>query len=289
MISPTPFLSDLRTIFRVIFSALVFTCALATGAVAQHVSGGPGVAGHVSVPHAAHPVVSRPVTPFHPPLVSPGTRSFLIRPPYQVLPPRGFVVGYPYPNRPIRPRPRIYPILPPPGFGAFGIPFFGFGFGRGLGPGLWLGCDPFWFWNYGCNGLPFYGYPEFTEPLALPNDSQPQMEIQNWPVYYGEPNSQYPQLYLKDGTVYSVTDYWLVNGELHFKTAEENYTKVIEHEIDFGQLDLQRTIDVNTDRGFRFVLRNEPLQQYLRDYPETGSPVETPSEPASPGRMVVPQ
>lgn len=159
-----------------------------------------------------------------------------------------------------------------------------------MGTGLWPGCDPFWFWNYGCNGLPFYGYPEFTAPLALPNDSQPQMEIQNWPVYYyGEPNSQYPQLYLKDGTVYNVTDYWLVNGELHFKTAEDNFTKVVEHEIDFDQLDLQMTIDVNTERGFRFVLRNEPLQQYLRDYPDNGSPVETPSEPVPPGRIVVPQ
>jgi hypothetical protein len=199
------------------------------------------------------------------------------------------VVGYPNPNGSIRPRHRIYPILPPPGFGVFGVPFFGFGFGWGLRQGLWLGCDPLWLWNYGCNGSLSYGYPEYTAPLAFPNDSQPQMEIQNWPVYYGEPNSQYPQLYLKDGTVYNVTDYWLVNGQLHFKTVEENATKVVEHEIDFGQLDLQMTIDVNTERGFRFVLRNEPLQQYLRDYPDNGSPVETPSEPAPPGRMVIPQ
>jgi hypothetical protein len=262
---------------------------MATGAFAQYAVGHVGGAGHVSAPPASHPGVSRPLTPVRPPLVSPGTRSFLARPPYQALPPRGFVVGYPFPNRSIRPRRRIYPILPPPGFGVFGIPFFSFGFGRGLGPGLWLGCDPFWFWNYGCNGAPFYGYPEFTAPLALPNDSQPQMEIQNWPVYYGEANSQYPQLYLKDGTVYNVTDYWLENGKLHFKTAEENYTKVVEHEIDFDQLDLQMTIDVNTQRGFRFVLRNEPLQQYLRDHPDTGSPDEAPSEPAPPARIVVPQ
>ncbi len=106
------------------------------------------------------------------------------------------------------------------------------------------------------------------------------MEIRNWPVYYyGEANSQFVQLYLKDGTVYNATDYWLVNGELHFKTVEENYTKVVEHEIDFGLLDLQMTIDVNTARGFRFVLRNEPLEQYLRDYPSTGSPTDAPAEP----------
>ena len=203
----------------------------------------------------------------------------------QVLPQRGFVVGYPYPRRPIRPRRPIYPILPPPSFGVYGIPFFGLGFGWGLGPGYWLGCDPFWMWNYGCNGLPYDGYPAFTSPLAVPNYPQPQLEIQNWPVYYGGPNSQFVQLYLKDGTVYSVTDYWLVDGKLHFKTAEENYTKVVEHEIDFDQLDLQKSVDVNTERGYRFVLRNEPIQQYLRDHVDSASPAEPPAESAPPGKV----
>jgi hypothetical protein len=107
------------------------------------------------------------------------------------------------------------------------------------------------------------------------------MEIQNAPVYFfGEENSQYVQLYLKDGTIYNVTDYWLVNGELHFTKLEENGSKMVEHTIDFGELDLQKTIDVNTQRGFRFVLRNEPLEQYLRDHPFTGSPDEPRVDPA---------
>jgi hypothetical protein len=164
---------------------------------------------------------------------------------------------------------------------VFGIPFFGLGFGWGLGPGLWLGCDPFWTLNYGCYSSSFYGYgPEYTSPSFGPSYAQPQMELQNWPVYYGEANSQYVQLYLKDGTVYNVTDYWLANGELHFKTVEENGTKVVEHEIEFDNLDLQMTIDVNTQRGFRFVLRNEPLEQYLIDHPGSDSPAEAPAEPA---------
>ena len=92
------------------------------------------------------------------------------------------------------------------------------------------------------------------------------------------------QLYLKDGTVYNVTDYWLVNGQLRFKTVEQSGTKVVEHEIDFALLDLQKTIDENTQRGFRFVLRNEPLEQYLRDHPSSGSPDEAPADqgPAQP-------
>ena len=131
---------------------------------------------------------------------------------------------------------------------------------------------------------PFTGMALNTlRPCPRPSNSQPQpqTEIQNWPVYYGEANSQFVQLYLKDGTVYNVTDYWLVNGELHFKTVEENGTKVVEHEIDFGLLDLQMTIDVNTARGFRFVLRNEPLEQYLRDYPINRHAECAPAEPVS--------
>jgi hypothetical protein len=163
---------------------------------------------------------------------------------------------------------------------VYGIPFFGLGFGWGLGANMWWACEPVWMWNYGCNSWPYYGYGlQYTEPLAVPNYSQPQVEIQTPPVYYGVPNSQFVQLYLKDGTVYNVTDYWLVDGKLHFKTAEENYTKVVEHEIDFDQLDLQKSVDVNTERGYRFVLRNEPIQQYLRDHSDSASPAEAPTEP----------
>jgi hypothetical protein len=287
--------SDLGTIAWAIFAALVFTCVTATIAFAQHSPGPFGGVGHLSSPAASHPGVSRPVTPVRPPTASPAPRTFLVRPPVSgVLPARGCVVGYPYPHHPIapiRPRRPIRPIgfLPPPGFGVFGIPFFGLGFGWGLGPGLWLGCDPFWISNYGCNGLSPYGYgPEYAAPSLGLSYSQPQTEIQNWPAFYvgayGEAYSQYVQLYLRDGTAYNVTDYWLVNGQLHFKTVEGNGAKVVEHEIDFGLLDLQMTIDVNTQRGFRFVLRNEPLEQYLRDRPSTDSPDEAPtnSAPAQP-------
>ena len=277
----------LRTILWAIFTATVFTCAAGSAAFGQRGGGHFGGAGHVS-----RPAVSRQAAPIRPPLVSPGTRSFLIRPPVnELIPSPGFITGYPYPRRPIYPRGPIYPIgfLPPPGFGLFGLPFFGLGFGWGWGYGLWGGCDPYWGlgWGYGCNALPAYDYSSVISPYSLgPSNPQPQAQIQNLPAYYygyGGAYSQYVQLYLKDGTVYYVTDYWLVNGELHFKTVEENGTKVVEHQIDFGQLDLQMTIDVNTERGFRFVLRNEPLDQYLKDHPSTGSPEEAPPEPGPAG------
>lgn len=280
--------SELRTIPWTIVCAFAWICATATGAFAQHAGGRVGGAGHVTAPPASHAGVSRPVAPVRPPLVRPATQSFLVRPPNQrvILPPR-FVVGYPYPRRPIFPRRPVLPIgvFPPEEFGLFGIPFWGLGFGWGWGPGSYAGCDPFWSWGYGCNALPSYGYePEYTTPAPALSDSQPQMEMQNWPVYfYGEENSQFVRLYLKDGSVYSVTDYWLVDGELHFKLIEENGAKVAEHAIEFSQLDLQKTIDVNTARGFRFVLRNEPLEQYLRDHPPSDSPDEAPTDPVPAG------
>lgn len=40
-----------------------------------------------------------------------------------------------------------------------------------------------------------------------------------------------PQLYLKGGTVYNVTDYGLEEGQIHFTTGEESGTKPVEHVI----------------------------------------------------------
>ena len=296
--------SRFRILSAAAFLAGVLLCLTAPGALAQHGGGHVGGAGHVGGP-AAHPVGSRPIAPvrpiapFRPPVVVPGTGGFLVRRPVGgVVPPRGITIGYPFPRNPILPRRPIYPIYPigffPPGFGVFGIPFFGLGYGWGFGPGWWAGCDPFWGFNSGCAGVAPYEYsPGYTLPSVQPGYEGPQFEVQNWPVYYysGEQNSQYVQLYLNDGTIYKVTDYWLVNGVLHFKTLEDSGTKIVEHTIDFGQLDLQKTIDVNTARGFRFVLRNEPLEQYLQDHPMSESPDaapqnapdNVPAEPAPPG------
>jgi hypothetical protein len=60
--------------------------------------------------------------------------------------------------------------------------------------------------------------------------------------------------------VYDVTDYWLENGQIHFTVPGESATKSVEHVIGFDELDVQRTVDVNTQRGFGFVLRSEPTE-----------------------------
>jgi hypothetical protein len=274
-----------RTILRAMLVTFVFACATATGALAQHSGAHSGThaagATHGSASPAAHPA-SVPVAPIRLPAPGPVTNSFLVRPPLtRNLPPTSFRIGYPYPPRPpFIPRRPFVPILPfpPPSFGVFGIPFFGLGFGWGVYGGPWLGCEPLLYWGYACNGLPAYEYGpgNYSSPVQpYSPQPQPQAQIQNYPLFYGEPNSQYPQLILNDGTIYNVTDYWLEDGQLHYKTVEEHGTKVAEHTMDFDQLDLQKTIDVNTDRGFRFVLRNEPLEQYLIDHPPSDAPDET--------------
>jgi hypothetical protein len=60
-----------------------------------------------------------------------------------------------------------------------------------------------------------------------------------------------------------VTDYWRIDDQLHFITTEEGGTKSVPHIVSFGDLDVQRTIDADEVGGFRFVVRNEPVEQWL--------------------------
>jgi hypothetical protein len=73
-----------------------------------------------------------------------------------------------------------------------------------------------------------------------------------------------------------VTDYWVVDGQLHFTMPKQGGTKPVEHVISFDELDLQETINVNTARGFRFVLRNQPIEKYLGDNPKPSSSFSAP-------------
>jgi hypothetical protein len=41
---------------------------------------------------------------------------------------------------------------------------------------------------------------------------------------------------------------------------------------------VQKTIDVNTRRGFRVVMRDSPLEQYLRDHPDPMPPLLQPTQ-----------
>ena len=88
------------------------------------------------------------------------------------------------------------------------------------------------------------------------------------PTYFFLPSASAsrPQLIFKDGTTYTVADYWRVDDQLHFITSEEGGTKSVPHTVPFGDLDVQRTTDANTAQGFRFVVRDEPIEQWLQHH-----------------------
>ena len=60
-------------------------------------------------------------------------------------------------------------------------------------------------------------------------------------------------LYLKDGTTYAASDYWLQDGQLHYIV---NYGG--ESTLDMDELDLQRTVNENARRGVNFSLHPNP-------------------------------
>jgi hypothetical protein len=191
-------------------------------------------------------------------------------------------VSIPPVARPAVPRSRVSIGRPGVGFRAifpFGAPFF---FGRPFFPyrlafafnaDWWPAFCPFWGWGFGCIDLPTYGEIYGATPQ---NYVAPQ--IYEYPVYlYGREAPEMVELFLKDGTVIGVTDYWFVNGQIHFTVPEEG-EKPEEQVIGLDELDLQRTVDVNTRHGFRFVMRNEPWEQYLRDHPNETPPPVTPPQ-----------
>ena len=185
----------------------------------------------------------------------------------------------------VPPFPRRYPIYGP-GFGfggCFGPFFFGCGggfygggfyggFGLGLGYGYGYGyCDPFWGCPAGLYGGYYNGgyygnqiYNDSTDDSSVSNEFNPSR-------YWGP--SAPPEetgggggsasssdnevvLFLKDGTVYAITDYWIADNKLHYIT---NYGG--ENSIPLDQLDMQRTVDVNAKRGINITLRPTPQSQ----------------------------
>jgi hypothetical protein len=230
-------------------NSIVLFCALALAsfhvpvALAQHAGGHFGGAGvgatgaHVFAPPISHPAISRPPLPGRFPATVYRNGGLLYRP------------------NPFRPFPRYYPVY---GSLFFGAQSWWFWTNAGYNSCWWTSC--YLSWGYPYSALPFYQYPSGN------------VSVYQYPLYvYGGQSRDYPELYLKDGTVLTVTDYWLVDDQLHFRMMEDG-NRSVEHVIALDELDLQTTIDVNTRRGFRFVLRNEPMDQYLQHHPNEPPP-----------------
>jgi len=245
-----------KKFFIVVFCALA-VCGSTPLALAQHtaVHAAGGVAHIPSPPISRAPISAAPVIRA-PILYAPISSSRM-----SIAPSAGALgmTGFRPPRRPFRPFPPVLVIYEPPFF--LDSPFW-----RSNSCG-WTACDflSSWTLNY--------------TPASSPGSTNDISQVYETPEYvYGEERPDLPQLFLKDGTMLNVSDYWLVDGQLHFTMTEEDGTKPAEHTIPFDALDLQTTVNANTRRGFRFMLRNEPFEQYLRDHPEGPPPALTPPQ-----------
>ena len=234
--------------FLIVVSCTLPVCVATTLASAQHavVRSAGGVA-HQSPPPISHvPIVSAPS--IHAPI---STLRSSAAPSAGAL---GMARFHP-PRHPTRPFPPVLFLYESPFL--FGGPFWG-------SNSCWADCD-FWPWALG------------TATVSSAGPANYVSEVYEIPVsVYGDERPDLPQLFLKDGTILNVTDYWLVDDQLHFTMIDENGPTAVEHVIAFDALDLQTTVDANTRRGFRFMLRNEPIEQYLRDHPEGPPPIVAP-------------
>jgi hypothetical protein len=225
--------------------------------------------------HPVAPIVHPPVTPMHvspPPMYRPPVMATPMTRPHAVYspiytpplynPPRTGMIRTPGtygtsivlpPVRPIRPiRPPLVFVYSPQFF--FGDPFWR--------NSCWsTNCEFFWPWTFS------------TTTVSTPGPVNYVVQPPETPIYvYGGEREDFPQLFLKNGTILNVTDYWVVEGQLHFKVIEEPGQKPVEQALSFDDLDLQKTVDANTARGFRFVLRNAPFEEYAREHPEGPPP-----------------
>lgn len=186
------------------------------------------------------------------------------------------------------------------GFGFGFGPGFGFGFGPGFGLG-WGSCwgwDPFCFdsfaaWPpYGYFGSPAYdpyAYPPSVgyDPNYDPNyqnynpppgpSSAPSLAPANpnWDTSANAPGASDAAsapvvIYLKDGTSFSPSDYWISEDQLHYVLGGTEST------VDLDRVDLPRSNDENKKNGVKFWLRSAPNASPA---PSGAAPTPPPSGP----------
>jgi hypothetical protein len=169
---------------------------------------------------------------------------------------------------------------------------FGFGFGRGgfgwgawgwpwLGFGLW---DPFWvdpWWGWPAPGYGYYAYPppapypdsgyyppdDYNNPPPQADNESDSYSSQNsingdWITPNGPSPVQVPNaaalnvpilIYMKDGSVLTVRDYWMIDDEMHYLLMSGT-----EKTVDLETVDLPRTNTENAKSGVKFIFKSEP-------------------------------
>jgi len=187
------------------------------------------------------------------------------------------------------------------GFG-FGFGFGGWGFGWPW-LGFW-GWDPFWYnpwWGAGpAYGYGYYGYPDSnvysspdSGPYAPDDNSNPPPEQENLEAPDGNwvtPNGPSPAIapnsanlvvpvliYMKNGSVLTVRDYWMIDGELHYIVMSG-----AQRTVNLELVDLPRTNTENAKSGVKFIFKSEPsITAPSQPDAEPGSPNEPAPAPTN--------
>jgi len=167
---------------------------------------------------------------------------------------------------------------------------WGFGWGGwGWGGWPWLGYwgwSPFWYnswWGWPSYGYGYYGYPSVyiynssgysdqndnsaPPPQQYDQDNQGGQDNEggsngNW-IMPNEPNpSSLPNspginvpvlIYMKNGAVYSVRDYWMTGDVFYYVLMDGN-----QNSVSLEQVDLPRTNEENAKSGVKFIIKSEP-------------------------------
>ena len=214
--------------------------------------------------------------------------------------------GLRFPSRP----PLRFPVTPIPGtIGFLGLRYNPFFYGLGF-----PGCNPFVGLGFGCGLLsPYYGYgggyipaiypsqPAYPSEPPYPSDpvyssSDSSAALQYTPLLSqsqsigglaaeeligpGSVSAQFREetmLYLKDGSVFTVSSYTVTNGLLQYVTAYGQ-----RNDLSVDLLDLQKTIEANAARGVAFTL-TPPDSSLPRDSkPIPLGPAPAPEGPITP-------
>lgn len=77
-------------------------------------------------------------------------------------------------------------------------------------------------------------------------------------------------IYLKNGSVLTVRDYWMIDGELHYILMSG-----VQRMINLDSVDLPRTNTENAKSGVKFIFKSEP---------SVTPPAEPDAEPGSPNQ-----
>jgi hypothetical protein len=164
------------------------------------------------------------------------------------------------------------------GWGGWGL---GFGWGW-PGIGFW-GWDPFWvdpWWGWPSAGYGYYAPPTNNNYYIYPdsgnygpndNSTPPSQEDNqydqgssngNWVTPNGPSPATVPNsgnlavpvlIYMKNGAVYTVSDYWMTDEEFYYVLANGE-----QHSVGLDQVDLSKTNTENAKSGVKFIFKSDP-------------------------------